>query len=271
MKLVTFNVNGIRAAERRGFRGWLDATEPDVLALQEVRCPVDQLPEGVFEGYHVEYDSGQVAGRNGVALVSRTPPVAVRTGLDDDGEFAHEGRYIEADYDLGGAPLTVACLYLPKGAVPEDSDAAKAKYARKLRFCQTLTGHLAAAVARAAQTGRPYTLLGDYNIARTPQDLYNNHSRVPLDGYLPEEREWLTETLGLGLVDVVRSLHPDEQGPYSWWSWRGASWTRDYGWRIDYHLSTPELAARATYGGTDRPESYEARISDHAPVVVTYD
>jgi exodeoxyribonuclease-3 len=270
MKLVTFNVNGIRAAERRGFRAWLDATEPDILALQEVRCPPGQIPPDVFTGYHLALDAGQLAGRNGVALLSRITPSAVRIGLEADREFADEGRYIEADYDLADQSLTVASLYLPKGAVPQDSPAAQAKFERKLRFCAALGNHLAARIERARTSGRAYTLLGDYNIARTPQDLYNNHSRTPLDGFLPEERAWLTAALELGLVDVVRQLHPGEQGPYSWWSWRGASWTRDWGWRIDYHLSTPELAQRADFADTDRPVSYEARVSDHAPVVVVY-
>ncbi|MDR0285971.1 MAG: endonuclease/exonuclease/phosphatase family protein [Propionibacteriaceae bacterium] len=271
MKLVTFNVNGIRAAERRGFRAWLDRVQPDVLALQEVRCPVAALPEHVFDGYHLAYDSGQLAGRNGVALLSRTVPLATRVGLAGDDEFTGDGRYIEADYTVDGTTLTVASLYLPKGAVPSDSPEAKAKFERKMRFCDRLAGHLTAAIERAAATGWPYTLLGDYNIARTPQDLYNNHSKTPLDGYLPEEREWLTAALGLGLTDIVRSLHPDAQGPYSWWSWRGASWQRGYGWRIDYHLTTPGLAPRAVTGDTDRPETYEARVSDHAPVIVEYE
>ena len=271
MKLVTFNVNGIRAADKRGFRPWLDAMAPDVLALQEVRAKVPDVPEGVYGDYHVAYDSGALAGRNGVALVSKTAPTDVRIGLDNDDEFTQDGRYIEADYVIGETHVTVASLYLPKGAVPQDSEAAKAKFERKMRFCDTLAAHITSAVAKAKTEGRDYTLLGDYNIARTPQDLYNNHSRKPLDGYLPEEREWLTSALDLGVVDVVRSLHPEGQGPYSWWSWRGASWTNNWGWRIDYHMTTPNLAARATFGDTDKPLTYESRISDHAPVVVEYE
>ncbi|MDR0783103.1 MAG: exodeoxyribonuclease III [Propionibacteriaceae bacterium] len=278
MKLVTFNVNGIRAADRRGFRFWLEATQPDVLALQEVRCPVEALPEGIFDGYHLVYDPGQLAGRNGVALLSRTPPINTRIGLTADSEFAHEGRYIEADYEIGGMALTVASLYLPKGAVPEDRLGSKAsepaagasKYERKMRFCDTLAAHLVDGLARAQGAERAYTILGDYNIARTPLDLANNKSRVPLDGYLPEERDWLTKTLEIGLVDVVRQLHGEVPGPYSWWSWRAGSWDRGTGWRIDYHLSSPDLAARATWGDTDKAKTYESRISDHAPVIVEY-
>jgi exodeoxyribonuclease-3 len=270
MRLASFNVNGIRAAERRGFRAWLDTAQPDIVGLQEMRCAADQVPPEAVAGYHLAYDPGQIAGRNGVALLSRVAPSAVRPGLTGQEEFAAEGRYIEADYDLPDGALTMACLYLPKGAVEGQSEAATAKYERKLRFCAALTEHLVQALAAAAEAGRAYTIVGDFNIARTPQDLYNNHSRKPLDGFQPGERDWLTGALDLGLVDVVRSLHPDAQGPYSWWSWRGQSWTRDYGWRIDYHLTTPHLAATATSGDTDRPPSYEARVSDHAPVIVDY-
>jgi exodeoxyribonuclease-3 len=270
MKLVTFNVNGLRAADRRGFREWLEKADPDVVALQEVRAAPELVPEAAIAGWEFAYDPGQLAGRNGVALLSKAAPRDVRVGLAGDTEFAHEGRYIEADLPLGGQLVTVASLYLPKGAVEADSDKDAAKYHRKLRFCEVLSGHVVGALERAARTAVPYVLVGDFNIARTPQDLYNNHSKKPLDGFQPEERDWLTSALGLGLVDVVRSLHPDAQGPYSWWSWRGQSWTRDYGWRIDYQLATPDLAGLAVTGGTDRPESYEARISDHAPVVVEY-
>ncbi|MCL1906736.1 MAG: exodeoxyribonuclease III [Propionibacteriaceae bacterium] len=270
MKLATFNVNGIRAAQRRGFRPWLEATQPDVLALQEVRCPVDQIPPDVFADHHVAYDPGELAGRNGVALISRAEPSEVRIGLIGDEEFSHEGRYIEADYDMGSTPVTIASLYLPKGAVPSESEAAQAKFERKMRFCAILGEHLTMAIKRAQATNRAYTCLGDYNIARTEQDLYNHKSKKPLDGFLPEERAWLTEALELGLTDVVRGLHPETQGPYSWWSWRGGSWDRGYGWRIDYHLSTAELAERAIFGDTDKADSYESRISDHAPVIVNY-
>jgi len=270
VKIVTFNVNGLRAADRRGFRGWLDQAAPDIVALQEVRAPVAAVPEAAIADWTFIYEPGQLPGRNGVALLSKVPPVAVRVGLDDDAEFAHEGRYLEADFDLDGQALTVACLYLPKGAVASESAAGEAKYQRKLRFCVLLSAHLRGSLERAAQAGREFTVIGDFNIARTPQDVYNHHSKKPLDGFQPEERDWLTSVLDLNLVDVVRSLHPEAQGPYSWWSWRGASWARDNGWRIDYHLSTPGLAATALSGQTDRSDSYETRVSDHAPVVVEY-
>ncbi|MDR1807239.1 MAG: endonuclease/exonuclease/phosphatase family protein, partial [Propionibacteriaceae bacterium] len=172
MKLATFNVNGLRAADRRGFRAWLDRAEPDVVGLQEVRAPADQVPAAAVAGWHFAYDPGELAGRNGVALLSKEAPTAVRVGLDGDEEFAHEGRYIEADFDIAGRAFTMASLYLPKGAVPGEGDKAAAKYARKLRFCEALAAHVRGALARAADSGVPYTLVGDFNIARTPQDLY---------------------------------------------------------------------------------------------------
>ena len=113
--------------------------------------------------------------------------------------------------------------------------------------------------------------MGDLNIAHTRQDLRNWRSNQANVGFLPEERAWFDSILGpRTLVDVVRRLHPDAEGPYSWWSWMGNAFTNDTGWRIDYHLATPALARAARTGGTDRPLSYEARLSDHAPVVVDY-
>ena len=121
--------------------------------------------------------------------------------------------------------------------------------------------------------GGGYVLMGDVNIASGPGDLYNHHLKRPLEGYLPAERAWLESVVAAdtGLVDVVRHLHPEGQGPYSWWSWRTGQFEADNGWRIDLHLASPSLATRAISGGTDRPRSNEARMSDHAPVVVDYD
>ncbi|MDR1387554.1 MAG: endonuclease/exonuclease/phosphatase family protein [Propionibacteriaceae bacterium] len=272
MRLISLNLNGLRASARRGFRDWLETARPDVLALQEVRCPPSDIPPEAVAGWHWTLAAGRLAGRNGVALLSAQAPSAVRVDLDGADEFADEGRYLEADFDLDGGGLTVASLYLPKGAVPQLSPAAQAKHERKLRFCQALSEQLAASLARAGRAGRQFTVLGDFNIARTPQDLHNNHSRQPLDGFLPDERDWLTGLIDqLDLVDVVRRLHPDQAGPYSWWSWRGQAWSLDRGWRIDYHLSTPGLAERARRADTERAASYEARLSDHAPVVVEYE
>ncbi|GAB3715475.1 exodeoxyribonuclease III [Mariniluteicoccus flavus] len=266
MRIATFNVNGIRAAERRGFRAWLDAADLDVVALQEVRCPPELVPQEAIAGYHWSYDPGSIAGRNGVAIMSRVTPDAVRVGFGNR-EFDPEGRYIEVD--LPG--LTVASLYLPKGGTPFSDEASEARFQRKLRFLASFRRHLTKARRAAASEGREFLVMGDFNIAHTELDLKASKTNKKSEGFLPEERKWFGEILTpRTLVDVVRGLHPDTPGPYSWWSWRGQSWTIDAGWRIDYHLASPGLARRATAGGTMRADTYEARISDHAPVFVEY-
>ena len=149
LRLATFNVNGIRACTRRGFRTWLDSRSPDVVAIQEMRCPPQEVPEEAFHGYHLSHHPGTIPGRNGVAIVSRVAPVAVRLGTGSR-EFDHEGRYLEADLDLPGLPLTVGSLYLPKGGTPHEDEISRARYERKLRFCAPFARYLTAARLRAA-------------------------------------------------------------------------------------------------------------------------
>ncbi|MDR1711412.1 MAG: exodeoxyribonuclease III [Propionibacteriaceae bacterium] len=264
MLVASLNANGIRAAARRGFPEWLARRNPDILGVQEMRCPEAEIPD-VFGGYHLSYHQGNLPGRNGVALATRKPPAAVRRGFGHDSDG--EGRYIEVD--LPG--VTVASLYLPKGDAPELGDAAKQRYDRKMDFMAAFAGYLPKAAAAAAGHGREFLVMGDFNIANTNADLKNWKANQKASGFLPEERDWFTALLAPGtVIDVVRALHPEQPGPYSWWSWRGKAFDNDAGWRIDYQLATPVLAAQAIAGGTDRDASYAARISDHAPVWVEY-
>ncbi|WP_040284749.1 exodeoxyribonuclease III [Tessaracoccus massiliensis] len=292
MRIGTHNVNGIRAALRRGYREFWDQTDADVVALQEVRCRVADLPLEAFHGYHVTLDAGTLAGRNGVALLTREKPVHIRalsrvvTTISPDGTledvdserivsrdlapFSGEGRYVEAD--LADAPLRVASLYLPKGAAWPYEEGSEAKYQRKMRFMRGLARVLTASRREAAAQGREFLVVGDFNIAHTKQDLKNWRTNQKSEGFLPEERDWFSSVLSpRSLVDVVRRLHPDADGPYSWWSWRGQAWANDAGWRIDYHLASPGLAQRATRAWVGREETYDGRISDHSPVLVDYD
>nr|WP_300146399.1 exodeoxyribonuclease III [Propionicimonas sp.] len=270
MRVATVNVNGIRASVRRGFADWLTARECDLVALQEVRSPADLVPLEASTGYHFAYHPGDRAGRNGVALLCRTPPSSVREGFGNP-TFDAEGRYVEADYDLAGWRLTVGSLYLPKGGRADDTPAELARYRHKLRFMRSFRPYLTRARLRAREDGREFLVMGDFNIAHTRNDLRNWRGNQKNVGFLPEEREWFGSLLGpRRLVDVVRRVQPDVDGPYSWWSWMGNAFTNDVGWRIDYHLATPALAAAAVRAGTDRADSYEARLSDHAPVVVDY-
>ena len=265
VRIATANVNGIRAAARRGFGEWLAARDCDIVALQEVRCPTALLPYYLFEGYHVTYHEGNLPGRNGVALLTRQEPLAVREGFGYLRDA--EGRYLEID--LPG--LRVASLYLPKGGYPDRDAAELHRYKRKVHFMRSFRPYLARSRREAKAAGLEFLVMGDFNIAPTELDLKNPKTNVHNPGFLPEEREWMASVLSpRTLVDVVRRLHPDTKGPYSWWSWRGQSWNTDAGWRIDLQLASPGLAARAVSGGTDKAPSYEARMSDHAPVVVDY-
>lgn len=295
MRVATFNINGVRAALRRGLSQWLADRDCDVVALQEVRCRPADLPDGAFGDRHVAWAPGSLAGRNGVALLTREPPVAVRAwgehlvmppGAAPDPEhlaagttaglprtlvpFAEEGRYVEVD--LAEAPVTVACLYLPKGATPDPADEKSlAKQARKTRFMAGFARHLTSRRREAAASGREFLVMGDFNIAHETIDLRNWRTNQRNEGFLPEEREWFSSILSpRTLVDVVRHRHPGQDGPYSWWSWRGRAFANDAGWRIDYHLASPALARAAVDDATDRDPSYEERISDHAAVVVDY-
>lgn len=301
MRVATFNINGIRAAQRRGFEDWLAERDADVVTLQEVRAPVAAVPAGVFGDYHATYDPGSLAGRNGVAVLTREPPAAVRTwtgtatalgpGADpvpmaaDPGtlarglrEFASEGRYVEVD--LADAPLTVASLYLPKGGLPahlqrpnrmREAPDGGAKYERKLRFLDAFARALTRSRRDARARGREFLLTGDLNIAHDRYDVANWRRSQQAEGFLPEERGWLDERLSpRTLVDVLRVLHPATDGPYTWWSWLGRAFEKDTGWRIDYQLATPTLARSASNAWVDRESSREARRSDHAPLVVDY-
>ncbi len=261
LRVATHNVNGIRAAVRRGYPAWSSARAADVICLQEVRSSDDLVPAEAIAGYHAAFHAGDRAGRNGVAVLSRQPPSKVRAGFGS-AEFVPQGRYLEVD--LPG--LTVGSLYLPKGDVYGE------KYATKTRFMTQFADYLIRARRRARRAGRELLVCGDFNVAHTELDIKSWRSNLKSEGFLPEERAWFTQvTSTAGFVDVIRQLHPDRDGPYSWWSWRGKAFDNDAGWRIDHHLASRGLAARAVTGGVDRAPSYAERISDHAPVVVDYD
>ena len=303
LRIATANINGIRATQRRGFGEWMAARGCDVVALQEVRAQAEKIPAGAFGDFHAALDTGSLPGRNGVAVLTRHPAEAVRTwdatalvrapgdehvepvaapdhvplarGL---ARFADEGRYIEVD--LADVPLTVASLYLPKGGLPAELQRPErmraapdggARYERKMGFMSAFARYLTRTRRAAAAAGREFLLMGDLNIAHTKHDVAAWRRNRQSDGFLPEEREWIGRQLSpRTLVDVVRSLHPGQEGPYSWWSWLGQSFAKDAGWRIDYHLATPRLARAAVRAEVDR-EFRGERLSDHSPVVVDYD
>lgn len=261
--MATVNVNGLRAAARKGYAEWLAASEADVVALQEVRAEPEQLPEHVVrpEGWHAEFAPAADKGRAGVGLLSREAPSAVRVGFGEP-EFDTAGRYLECEFD----DLIVGSVYLPSG------DPGTPKQAAKERFMGAFLLHLSQLRARAAAAGKQAVVMGDFNIAHTELDLKNWRGNRKNSGFLPEEREWLSRVLdGAGYVDVHRKLEPAGPGPYTWWSMQGRAFDNDSGWRIDLQLATPELAAGAVSARVERAPSYDKRWSDHAPLTVMFD
>lgn len=262
LTVSTVNVNGLRAAAGKGFMRWLAATDADVVCLQETRASPAQLPAEVREpaGWHVVHAESAVKGRNGVSVLSRTAPEGLRIGFGA-ADFEDSGRYLEVD--LPG--LVVGSLYLPSG------DVGTPRQAEKERFMAAFLPYLAELREKASIDGREVVICGDWNIAHRETDLKNWRANQKNSGFLPEERAWLGRVFDeVGYVDVVRALHPEVTGPYSWWSYRGRAFDNDAGWRIDYHVATPGLADKATEAFVERAADYGSRWSDHAPVTVRY-
>ncbi|MFD6418158.1 exodeoxyribonuclease III [Streptomyces sp. NPDC060194] len=263
LTVTSVNVNGLRAAAKKGFVEWLDATAADVVCLQEVRAEPQQLPEAVRrpDAWHTVHAPAAAKGRAGVSVYTRREPERVQVGFGA-AEFDESGRYVEID--LPG--VTVASLYLPSGEVGTE------RQSEKERFMAAFLPYLVELRSRAAANGRDVLVCGDWNIAHQEADLKNWRANRKSSGFLPEEREWLSRVFDeAGYADVVRALHPGVEGPYSWWSYRGRAFDNDTGWRIDYHVATERLAGRAVKGWVERAATHEERWSDHAPVSVAYD
>ena len=264
MRVITANVNGIRAAMRRGAAPWISQAAPDVLCLQEVRAGQTELAKALAEAglghWHVAHTEGTVKGRAGVAVATREPHAAVRVGFE--GAFAEAGRWVEVDIVTGAGVVTVASAYVHAGEAGTD------RQIEKQLFLDGMTSRL----QRAAEAGALMVVTGDLNVAHREDDLKNWKGNLRKSGFLPEERayfdRWFDE---LAWVDVHRALQGPGPGPYTWWSWRGKAFDNDAGWRIDYQLASGSLAPLARSAVVGRAETYAARWSDHAPVIVDYD
>ncbi|HEX7381503.1 MAG TPA: exodeoxyribonuclease III [Nevskiaceae bacterium] len=256
MKIVSLNLNGIRAAARKGFFDWMADEAADVYCLQEVRAQAADL-EGRAEfsppGFHRHVHSAERKGYAGVAVYARRRPDRVIDTLGIE-EFDREGRYLELRFGR----LSVVSLYLPSGSSNDQRQASKD------RFLETFPERLAAWRA----SGRNYVICGDWNIAHTERDLKNWKSNQKNSGFLPHERAWMDRVTGeWGYTDAWRHLHPDGTGEgYTWWSNRGAAWTKNVGWRIDYQMVTARQARRLRAAHVFKRE----RFSDHAPLIVEY-
>lgn len=250
MRLIVANVNGIRAAARRGGLDWLREQRADVITLQEVRAAPDLLEKALADAglgdFHLAHSEAAQPGRAGVAVLSRQPIDAVRPDLEP-------GRWIEAS--TGG--LTVVSCYVHTG------EAGTPRQDVKYAFLEAMT-------RRMADLRDPAIVTGDLNIAHREIDIKNWRGNIKKAGFLEGERAYFDRWAAAGWVDLGRRFGGDGPGPYTWWSWRGKAFDNDAGWRIDHALATPGLAARARSVTVGRAESYAQRWSDHAPVVVEF-
>jgi len=247
MKIATWNVNGIRARHQQ-FADWLAAEQPDVVCLQEIKASLPQIPESIceLEGYSCYWHGG--GGYSGVGLHVRRAAFPGEPQFTHP-HFDHENRVVQAQ--LGD--LVVTSVYVPNGGKD---------FAAKIEFMKALEGYAAAIHDRGLQL----VLCGDMNVARTEMDVHPKERKPRAIGQLPEERELLERIIGAGLVDVGRSLYPDDENYFTWWApWRNMR-QRNIGWRLDYVLASKALAERAV----SCPSLREVGTSDHAPVVATF-
>jgi exodeoxyribonuclease-3 len=261
LQVATANLNGIRAATRRGIGGWLDRVRPDILAVQEVRAPHDVLTEAL-PGWTLAHSASEIPGRAGVAVATTAPVHATRIGLGL--AAAHQsGRWIEADVEVPAwaEPLTVVSAYVPVGEL--DSPKQAAKY----EFLDAMTERM----GELAAGGGNVIVCGDINVAHREPDLRNWRGNIDKRGFLLAERAYIDTWLDRqGWVDVGRKLAGDVDGPYTWWSWRGKAFDNDAGWRIDCQFASPGVATLALTSRVDRAPTYAERWSDHAPMVTVY-
>jgi exodeoxyribonuclease-3 len=254
MKVISFNANGIRSAARKGFYTWLDTQHADFVCIQETKAQFEQLSQDPMycpRDYYCEYVDAEKKGYSGVAIYARQKPLSVVKQLGFE-SCDTEGRYLQFDYP----GFSVASIYFPSGS------SGATRQAVKFDFLTQMSAH----VQQLKATGRAFILCGDYNIAHQAIDLKNWRGNLKNSGFLPEERAWLDDLFGpLGFVDAFR-LRNQLPEQYTWWSNRGQARANNVGWRIDYQVITPDIAASVAEVDIYRG----AFFSDHAPVSIDY-
>jgi exodeoxyribonuclease-3 len=258
-KLTSLNLNGIRSATSKGLEAWLAQVQPDCICVQEVKAQHDDVHGKFHElaGMQGHFHYAQKKGYSGVAVYTRHEPSDVIVGYNSP-EFDAEGRYVELRFDTPQRKMSILSVYFPSGSSGEERQQAK------FRFLGEFYPHL-----QQLKSQREFILCGDVNIAHQQIDLKNWRSNQKNSGFTPEERAWVTKLLGEGgMVDVYRQLHPDTTDTsYTWWSNRGQAYANNVGWRLDYHLATPAMAASARSCQIYKDQKF----SDHAPITIEYE
>ena len=250
--IITYNVNGIRAAIRKDFCGWLDAARPDVVCLQEIKAKPEQFDENIFNilGYSCFINSAEKPGYSGVAILSKIKPNHVEYGCGIP-KIDFEGRVIRLDYDN----YSVMSVYFPSGSNPLRQDF-------KMEFLSLFHNYISDLIIKIPNL----IISGDYNICHTEIDIHNPKANKNSSGFLPQEREWITQFLSIGFVDSFRIINKGT-GHYSWWSYRSNAREKNLGWRIDYNMISESLLPLLK-----RSEILPSAMhSDHCPVLVELD
>lgn len=265
MRIITANVNGIRAAAKKGFFQWLAEQKADFICLQEIRADLSQLDDPIYfpTGYHCYYNPAKKKGYSGVALFTKYKPQLALTHIlptlsplplayDTLESLSDEGRYIELQFEK----LNIISLYLPSGTSGDH------RQALKYQWMDVLYAHM----QQFQKQAKPTIVCGDWNIAHKAIDLKNWKANQDHSGFLPEERAWMEKMLTKGgFIDAFRQVNQEAE-QYTWWSNRGKAFANNVGWRIDYHITTAHLA-----GKVQQAEIYkQQRFSDHAPLIIDY-
>lgn len=253
IKVTSFNLNGIRAAHKKGFVNWLNETAPDVLCMQEVRATEDQIPADILDqGYKAYWHLAEKKGYSGVGILTKEEPISIVTGIGIDW-IASEGRVICAEYES----FRVFSIYFPSGSSGDHRQDLKISFLNDfLPFSKQFI-----------ENPKPTIICGDYNICHKEIDIHDPVRNANVSGFLPEERAWMTDLVEAGWSDAFRLMHPDTPDLYSWWSYRARAKSKNKGWRIDYQMVSPSLKSQIKEALIEK----EVDLSDHAPVTITYD
>ena len=255
VRILSWNVNGIRAAEKRGFSAWLTKESPDALCIQETKARPEQLldelrnpPDKRGKPYYSYWASAKKAGYSGVAIFSKNEPNDIKPlGIAD---FDDEGRVLEAFYK----DFVLISAYFP------NSQDERKRLPYKLAFCDAMLKHC----KQFVREGKHFVLCGDYNIAHTAIDIARPKQNEDSAGYLPEERAWMDSFTGAGFIDTFRHFHPGEKDHYTWWSYRLNARERNVGWRLDYHCVDPSFLPSVKRSVIRS----DVEGSDHCPVEI---